>query len=823
MGKAKKSNIDNRFLIYSIICVVMSTLLLFKLFDLTMKKGETYFAMSQERKTVELTLRGVRGNILDRNGIPMAVNRQIYVVQLDNRSLPAISKQLNGMLADLIPLVEQNGDRVIDNLPIKYREGQGFYYEWGTDDLETQAKRYKKWANEVDIRVKEQLKAEEAFNYLREKYAIDEGLELDLARKIMSLRADIFFNRYKEYAPIRVAEDVNEKTVALIETLASGLPGAHTVMETSRYYPMGTTAAHIIGYVGRISQERADLYKEKGYDISRDKVGVSGVEAAFEDWLTGSTQTKQGKLLAETNSSGRIIRVLEEELATDGNDVLLTIDSRLQKSTEHILKTEIYNMSQGLPPYDRSQDIAPLANSGAAVVLDVNTAEILAMASYPSYDLNLFSGGISTKDYSELSEDPAKPLYPLAFQGGMTPGSIFKMVVAMGGLEEGEISLDETIHDEVYYTKYDKKNPPACSSKRGHGKEDVVDAIKHSCNYFFFETADRLGIDRINKWAELYGLTGPTGLEILSSNEDYNIVANEEVKRKIERYNLRNDLIMAMNKYGYFNDIETDEEKEERDSCIDKLSSYQITNDYRVDTKGIQELFEDMGYFVFEDSDGDDRDDLSDKTEQRQLYDKINASYDVRRILIQYVRWIDADTIITGIGQSYTSTSPLTAARYTAALANGGNVLKTHVVKSVLSQEGTLIEDTEPELINKLDVKQEHIDAIHAGMHKVIYEADGRGGGGTAARHFADLDPRITLAGKTGTAQTVRNNEEKNNAWFIAFTPFEEPEVAVVVAIPNGRTAGNAAPIARKIVEEYYRLRDETYEDNMKNEYELQK
>lgn len=820
---AKTKIFKNRFFIYNLICILAFSVLLFKLSDLTIKKGEAYYAMSQERKTVELTLRGIRGNILDRNGIPMAVNKQIYVVQLDNRSLPTRSKQLNEMLADLVPLIEQNGDKVIDNLPIKYEAGRGFYYEWGTDDPEIQAKRYARWAKELGIKDKDRLDAEEAFEYLMEKYEIDRELTPSLARKVMSFRADIFLNRYKEYAPIRVAEDVNEKTVALIETFAPDLPGAHTVMETSRYYPMGDTASHIIGYVGRISQEKADHYKEKGYDISRDKIGISGVEAAFEEWLTGNTAEKQGKLLAETNSSGRIIRVLDEELPTNGNDVLLTLDSRLQKSAEHILKTEIANMRQGLPPYDGERDIAPLAKSGAAVVLDVNTAEILAMASYPSYDLNLFSGGISSSDYNLLNEDPAKPLYPLAFQGGMTPGSVFKMLIAVAGLEEGEISLKETIYDEVYYTKYDKKNPPACSSKRGHGKEDVVDAIKHSCNYFFFETADRLGIDRINKWADLYGLTGPTGLEILSPNEDYNIVANQEVKLKIERHNLRQELIMAMNKYGYFNDVDTDEDREERDKCIEKLINYEITNDYKLDTKGIQRLFDDMGYFVFEDKDGDGRDDISKKTEQKRLYDKINASYDVRRILIQYKRWRDADTVITGIGQSYTQISPLAMARYIAALSNGGKVLETHVVKSVMSQEGETIQSTKPKTINQLDINSEYIEAIHAGMYKVVYEADGRGGGGTAVRHFTDLDPQITLAGKTGTAQTVAGNEEKNNAWFVAFTPFEAPEVAVVVAIPNGRTAGNAAPIARKIIEEYYRLRDETYKYDMENIYELQR
>ncbi|NMA96221.1 MAG: hypothetical protein GX974_09310 [Clostridiales bacterium] len=811
---SKPKRLKARLYIYNILCIILFSVLIFRLLDLTVKKGEAYYAMSQERKTVELTLQGTRGKILDRNGVPMATNRQIYVLQLDNRSLPATSKQKNEMLAKLVPLIERYGDNVVDNLPIKYKKGIGLYYNWGSDDPKVRANRYERWAKDVGIKSADPLNAKEAFNYLKKQFSIDDDIDVELARKIISFRVDIFLNRYKEYAPIRVAEDVNEKTVALVETFAPELPGVHSVMETSRYYPMGETAAHIIGYVGRIPQERADLYKEKGYDISKDMIGISGIEAAYEDRLTGNVKEKQGRLLAEINSSGRIIKVLDEELAEDGNDVVLTLDSRLQKSAEHILKTQIYNMSQGLPPYDGEKDIAPLANSGAAVVLDVNTSEILALVSYPSYDLNLFSGGIKSSDYEQLNEDPAKPLYPLAFKGGMTPGSVFKMLVAVAGLEENEITLEETILDEVYYTKYNKKNPPSCANKRGHGEEDVIDAIKHSCNYFFFELSDRLGIDRINKWADLFGLTAPTGLEILLPNEDYNIVANEKVKRQRERYNLRQELIQeVMNKYGYFKDISTDEQRQERDECIERLADYEITYDYILDTKGIQRLLDDMGYFKFEDSDNDGYDDLSGRSEQGRLYDKINASYEIRGILIKYKRWIEADTIITGIGQSYTLVSPLGMARYIAALANGGKVMTTHIVR-----------DTKPQILNVLDIDPEHMKAIHEGMHKVVYETGGRGGGGTAAKYFTDLDPKITLAGKTGTAQTTdKSNEEKNNAWFVAFTPYEKPEIAVVVAIPNGRTAGNAAPIARQIIEEYYRLKDETHERDVGNIYELQR
>lgn len=818
-----KKKFDARYFIYELICILVFCALFVRLADLTIDKGETYYAISQERKTVELTLRGVRGNILDRNGIPMAINKQIYVVELDNRRLPSKAKELNEMLANLIEIIEKNGDSVIDNIPIKYDKTSGFYYEWGSDDQDVKKSRYERWIGELGIKEKDFIEAEEMLKLLKEKYEIGDDLSDILARKVISFRIDIYLNRYKEYTPIRVAEDVSSKTVALVETFAPDLPGVNTSVETSRYYPMGDTAAHIIGYVGKISQEKADEYKDLGYDISKDKIGVSGIEAAFENWLTGNTQEKHGKLLAEVNASGRVIKVLDEQLPQNGDDVVLSLDSRLQKSTENILKTEIDKMREGLPPYDGSKNVAPLAKNGAAVVLDVHTGEILTMASYPSYDLNLFSKGISSDEYKALSEDPANPLYPLAFQGRMTPGSVFKMVVATAGLEEGVISLNETIYDKVYFTKYDKKHPPACSSKGGHGSENVIDALKHSCNYFFYETADRLGIDNIYKWADKFGLTGPTGLEILSPDSDYNWVACPEVKLEVGKHNMQGDLTSIMNKYGYFNDITTDEQKKEKDQFMDRLIAFELTDDHRLDTQNIQGIFDDMGYFVFQDEDDDGKDDLSGKTKQKRLYDKINASYEIRSILIQYKRWRDADTVIAGIGQSYTQISPLAIARYVAAIANDGNVLETHVVKSVISQDGDVVDETEPKIINQLDISPQHLDAVRTGMYKVVYEAGGRGGGGTAVRYFSDLDPNITLAGKTGTAQTVAGNEEKNNAWFVAFTPYEDPEIAVVVAIPNGRTAGNAAPIARKIIEEYYRLKDGTHINSIQDIYDFQK
>ena len=189
------------------------------------------------------------------------------------------------------------------------------------------------------------------------------------------------------------------------------------------------------------------------------------------------------------------------------------------------------------------------------------------------------------------------------------------------------------------------------------------------------------------------------------------------------------------------------------------------------------------------------------------------AASEIRsEVLVPYKRWNPSFTIMAGIGQGDVAVSPLSMARYIAAIANGGKVLQTRVVKAIVGSDGQVIKETQPKVVRELDIKQEYLDATLEGMWKVVNDPhSSRGeydGGGTAVSHFRDIDPSITLAAKTGTAQ-IDNNEINNNAWFVAVTPYEKPEIAVVVAVPKGRTSGNAAPIARRIIEEYYRLKEQ--------------
>ena len=396
----------------------------------------------------------------------------------------------------------------------------------------------------------------------KKRYKISDHVDDEMALGIISVRLNIYMKRYTQYEPIPVAQDVSDETVVQLETFASEMPGVQTLVDSGRYYPMGEAMSQIVGYLGSISKNQMDEYIEQGYDISTDKIGQKGVEAYAEQWLTGSKKEKQGKLIAEKDSFGKIVRVLDEISPQNGDDVVLTIDSQLQMSINNILKEEIQKMREGLPPYD-GDNIAPKAETGAAVVLDINTGEILALVSYPSFDPNS-----PTKEGEQFS---------LAFQGNIMPGSVYKMLIGIAGLEEGVVTLNERIYDSVRYTKYNKEGP-RCWSSRGHGWENYVDALKHSCNYYFYEVADRLGVEKINKWSKLFGLDGETGIEILDPETDKNIIPSKETRFKANRRNMKNHIIKIMKKYGYLKEnLEINDLTDKQEELIDKLIDYPLS------------------------------------------------------------------------------------------------------------------------------------------------------------------------------------------------------------------------------------------------------
>lgn len=808
--------VKNRYFIFGVVTTLLFAMLGFRLSYLTVDMGEYYYQVAQERKKIEVTLKGARGNILDRNGIPLAVNRQIYVAQVDRRWLPAKGTEINEILREAIEIIEMNGDTILDNIPIKsgvkvYDDMipyviDGFYYDFGTENVETQERRYNTWRKNAGIR--EDLPADQMLDLLRDRYDIDPAISNEMARKIISIRLDLYLNRFRQDEPVKIAENIDNQTVSHLETYTNELPGIQTVVELGRYYPYGTSAQHIIGYVGKISDENVDTYvkkhgktpEEAGYSLFSDKYGQDGIEAYAEEWLTGSTLDKHGYLQAEVNASRRVIQVLDQQLPKDGNDVVLTLDSRLQRITETILGEELYKMREGIEPYDGDNQ-GPFANTAAAVVLDVNTGEILTMASYADsnyeYNLNEFAQGISTEMFGNLLRDPSNPMFPIAFQGALEPGSTFKMLVGIAALEEGKTTPMETIFDRIKYSQHS----PKCWSSRGHGSVNLMDALKISCNYYFTAIGARMNIWDLHEYAVSYGLHGPTGLELLQleGRTDYNKVINPEVREEIRRGYAYNAVKRDMREFG----VELSDEQ------IWDLVDIDINGPKLLEYLKENKLFDEDTIRIANEKNNKvtNKEETIEETTNRLLKEERDRLLRIFSKGLSGARWSnEVDSYQLFIGQGGNSVSPLAVSRYIAALVNGSKVMETHVLKEIRSPEGEVLQKTEP-VYNQLDIKEEHVAAVKEGMRRVVYNDSGPGGRGSAVRVFADIDPEITLGGKTGTAQIGTNDPRNNTAWFASFTPYENPEVAVVVAVPNGVTSGNASPIARRIIEEYYNLK----------------
>jgi penicillin-binding protein 2 len=406
----------------------------------------------------------------------------------------------------------------------------------------------------------------------------------------------------------------------------------------------------------------------------------------------------------------------------------------------------------------------------------------------------LFIPAISNEEYQKILNAPGKPLTAMAFQERFPSGSVIKMMIGIAALMEGKVTLNEEIYDAYQYTKYGAGGPRCWARPGVHGHENFVDALKHSCDYYFYELADRLGIYKIVEWGKLFGLEGHTGLEI----GDVESFIGDPERRVV----LRRPMVIAGIKalmgnkdkpyYDFFQNV--DQEKKNR--LAERLAGLPVEATYNEIRKVIKEEVGDFKGFE-------------------------SFSSDVWGGPIYAKRWLPYDTVRAGIGQTDVSVTPLAVARYIAAIANGGKVMETHVLKKVVSPKGEVLSETQPVVINDLDIKPEYLEAARLGMYKVVNDKSTAGGGaGTAVSYFAGMDPSIVVAGKTGTAQTKTisgadkdpqkrlEQEMRNVAWFGAYTPYENPEIAIVVMIPNGRTSSNAALVARRIVEEYYRLKN---------------
>ncbi len=482
------------------------------------------------------------------------------------------------------------------------------------------------------------------------------------------------------FEDVVLVRDLDWERIVKIETHQFEFPGVSVQVGPRRTYPFGEMAAHLLGYVGEVSQQERET--RRGYHLG-DLIGKTGAERYWEDYLRGVDGGQQ----VEVDSVGRKLRVLSEVDETPGDSLVLTIDRDLQLAAEQAME----------------------GHDGAVVALDTRTGEILAMVSRPAFDPNVFARGIRLAEWKALVDDKKRPLNSKSVQGTYPPGSTYKVVMAAAALEEGVITPFTTIFcgGGIFFGNRTFR----CWRPQGHGSLNVHDALVRSCDVFFYQVGQRLGVDTIAEYSHRFGLGAPTGITL--EHESAGIIPSTEWKRQ---------------RFGE--------------------------------------------------------------------------------------PWYPGETLSISIGQGYVTTTPLQMASVMATIANGGIVYRPQFVKRVESTEGATVLEEHPEVVRNVGFKKSTLLQIREALSDVV---NSKHGTGSNARL-----PGIEVGGKTGTAQASRaggdkatqkgwSREKRDHAWFIAFAPVDNPEIAIAVLAEHAGQHGGtaAAPIAQKVLAKYFNIPDE--------------
>ena len=429
----------------------------------------------------------------------------------------------NDIILSLISLLEEHKTAYHDRLPLTKEEP----FSYTTSDKKDAALT-RLWKT---AKLSGTPSAEESFSALVEKYDLS-GYTKAEQRKIAGVRYEMEISAFSLSTPYEFAENVSVDVVATIKQLSDLYKGVDIDTRPIRYYTDPSIAPHLLGYVDKIYAEEYQELAEKGYKMN-DSVGKSGIEKAMEETLKGTDGTR----VIERDSNGKVLNVTVLKEPQGGNNVVLTIDSKLQKVLQDSLKDCIETIARRAHEPGRDGEDA---DAGAAVVIDVNSGAILASATYPTYTQDEYEN-----KYSDLATDKKLPLFNRAFLGTYAPGSTFKMATGIAALEEEKVGRYEKINDVGKYVKYEGYSPRCwiySQYGRGHGPQGIEDALKNSCNYYFYESADRLGIDALNRYCIKLGLGIKTGVEI---GEATGILAGPKYRASIDEAWYPGDTLQA--------------------------------------------------------------------------------------------------------------------------------------------------------------------------------------------------------------------------------------------------------------------------------------
>ncbi|NLV36299.1 MAG: penicillin-binding protein 2 [Clostridiaceae bacterium] len=523
-----KEKLSNRYFILSIGFLIFGLMIIYRLFNLQIVEGEKYYASSQKRYLKQSDIEAPRGKILDTNGVPIAVNRQGYAAHLVKTSIS--TSELNEMLLKLMDIFEKNNENHVDSLS-KYLTFSPTTFNGRSDKeiVRWQIDKNRLGMKEENVKAT----APELFKYLRESlFQIDEKYTDEQAYRIMILRYEILINNWNftTGGTISLAKDLDLGTICEIEERNNEFPGLFTTLEPVREYIDAYPEAHILGYIRSISQGQYDNLKDEGYD-NNDLIGKTGIELTAERYLRGVN----GKMSIEVDSNGLLTRKHETVAAIPGSDVILTLDRNLQKVSIESLAKHIDIIKNKKEDSNYAD-----ANAGAVAVMDVNSGAVLALASYPSFDPQVYLQGSEDKEaqriISSLDNDENRAQLNRAIQGLYEPGSTFKPLVAIAGLEKGIITpYNSNIYDPGQIEIGNRKLFCLERPRSGHGMLNLKRALETSCNVYFYLLGVDTGIDTLNVWADHFGLGKQTGIDLPSEKPGF--MSSMALKKE-----LRNDV-----------------------------------------------------------------------------------------------------------------------------------------------------------------------------------------------------------------------------------------------------------------------------------------
>ena len=617
------------------------------------------------------------------------------------------------------------------------------------------------------------------------------------------LTIDNLINRQGSFGfrPINLVYNLDEATVLRIEENIEKSKGISVATIPIRSYPNRNLASHVLGYMGPIAtDEEVEKYVNKDSYLRDEIVGKTGIEESYQDTLRG----KNGKSIVTVDSSGNRIETLSKTPSEPGNDVHLTIDANLQKDAERSLVAMLEAIRTGTVHESKYGNYYPpvackYAASGAVVVSNVKTGEVLASASYPNYDPNLFSTGISETDWDSLQADDKasvltpRPMLNMASQTAVMPGSTFKLVSSLAALEKGLdpqrlnycngfMDIGNRRFSCLAWTEYGIK----------HGEETLYDALKVSCNYYFFTLAlgenpsngksigVKLELNDIRKTAELLGLDKTTGIEINIPSESSGNIPSTEKKLEVTKALLKKYLEENLDKY-----LKDKTKKSKTDFNKDIEQIVKLADRPKsIDRKDLTKILDKMGY----------------KPEEILEGERAGLSDNIKYTFLNQAEWDITDMLNIVIGQGQNSYTPLQMNRVISTLSNGGYLNKYTLIDKVTNHNSKDVLFKNQVQRSKINVKDpKNFEDIKYGALQAAQ----------AFKFFKDLP--IEVGEKTGTAEVEGKNPDGSDfdsyAWMLGFAPYDDPEIAVTVFMVQAGTSINCGPVVRDIICKYFDIK----------------